>query len=46
MSTLSEILEARTAEAAPELVEPISRDRLKCYSCGHECPIPEGAAER
>ena len=43
MSTLAEILEARTAEAAPELVEPISRGRLKCYSCGHECPIPDGA---
>src|SRR5687768_135167 len=43
MSTLAEVLEARTAEAAPELVERISRDRLRCYACGHECPIPEGA---
>ena len=43
MATLAEVLEARTAEAAPELVEPISRNRLRCYSCGHECPIPEGA---
>src|ERR671911_237734 len=43
MSSLAEVLEARTAEAAPELVEPISRDRLRCYACGHECPIPEGA---
>ena len=43
MATLAAILEARTAEAASELVEPISRDRIKCYSCGHECPIPEGA---
>ena len=43
MATLADILEARTAEAAPELVEPISRDRLRCYACGHECPIPEGA---
>jgi pyruvate formate lyase activating enzyme len=43
MATLAEILEARTAEAAPELVEPISKDRLRCYACGHECPIPEGA---
>ena len=43
MATLAEVLEARTAEAAPELVEPISRDRLRCYACGHECPIPEGA---
>ena len=44
MASLAEILEERTAEAAPELVEAISRDRLKCYACGHECPIPEGAA--
>jgi len=43
MATLAEVLEARTAEAAPELVESISRDRLRCYACGHECPIPEGA---
>jgi pyruvate formate lyase activating enzyme len=44
MATLSDVLEARTAEAAAELVEPISRNRLRCYACGHECPIPEGAS--
>jgi len=44
MTTLAETLEARTVEAAPELVEPISKDRLRCYACGHECPIPEGAS--
>ena len=44
MPSLAEILEARTAEAAPELVEQIERGRLRCYSCGHQCPIPEGAA--
>jgi pyruvate formate lyase activating enzyme len=43
MATLAEILEVRTAEAAPELVEPLSKDRIRCYACGHECPIPEGA---
>ena len=46
MATLAEVLEARTAQAAPELVEPISKDRLRCYACGHECPIPEGADGR
>src|SRR4026207_2522425 len=44
MSTLAELLEARTAEAAPELIERIAKDRIRCYACGHECPIPEGAA--
>ncbi len=43
MPTLADVLEARTADAAPELVESISRDRLRCYACGHECPIPDGA---
>jgi pyruvate formate lyase activating enzyme len=44
MATLAEVLAERTAEAAPELVERISRDRIRCYACGHQCPIPEGAA--
>lgn len=43
MASLAEVLEARTAEAAPELVEHISKDRIRCYACGHECPIPDGA---
>jgi len=43
MPSLAEVLEARTVEAAPELVEPISGSRLRCYGCGHECPIPDGA---
>ena len=44
MATLADMLDARTRDAAPELVEPISKDRLRCFGCGHECPIPEGAA--
>jgi len=43
MSTLGDVLEARKAEAAPELVEHISGGRVRCYACGHQCPIPEGA---
>ncbi|MEO7271429.1 MAG: AmmeMemoRadiSam system radical SAM enzyme [Vicinamibacterales bacterium] len=41
--TLAEALAARTAPAAPELVETIDRGRIRCHACGHQCPIPEGA---
>jgi len=41
--TLQEVLTVRTREAAPELVETIDRGRIRCYSCGHQCPIPDGA---
>ena len=44
MSSLKEVLSQNVHEAAPELVEPIERNRLRCYSCGHECPISEGQA--
>jgi pyruvate formate lyase activating enzyme len=43
MPTLEEVLAARTRDAAPALVESIDRNRLRCYACGHRCPIPEGA---
>jgi pyruvate formate lyase activating enzyme len=43
MPSLADVLEARTVEAAPELIERISKDRIRCYACGHECPIPDGA---
>ncbi len=41
-SPLAPILAARTADAAPELVERLPDGRLRCYACGHRCPIPEG----
>ena len=50
MPTLENVLAERTAEAAPELVDPPSRldptgasARLRCYACGHQCRIPDGA---
>src|SRR5882757_8904220 len=44
MPALKDILDSHVREAAPELVEPLDRNRLRCYSCGHACPIPEGQA--
>jgi pyruvate formate lyase activating enzyme len=41
-SPVAEVLALRTVAAAPELVERLPDGRLKCYSCGHRCPIPEG----
>jgi pyruvate formate lyase activating enzyme len=41
--TLQDTLAARTTDAAPELVEHLDKARLRCYACGHQCPIPEGA---
>ena len=44
MPTLKEIVHQHVREAAPRLYEKLDRDRLRCYSCGHCCPIPEGQA--
>ncbi|HYX22183.1 MAG TPA: AmmeMemoRadiSam system radical SAM enzyme, partial [Thermoanaerobaculia bacterium] len=41
-TSLADILARRTAPAARELVEMLPDGRLRCYSCGHRCPIPEG----
>ena len=43
-TTLQDALGARTTDAAPELVERIDKARLRCFACGHQCPIPEGAS--
>jgi pyruvate formate lyase activating enzyme len=42
LSPVAPILARRTVPAAPELVERLADGRLRCYSCGHRCPIPEG----
>jgi pyruvate formate lyase activating enzyme len=44
MSTLRAILDAQVREADTRLVEHLENNRLRCYSCGHCCPIPEGQA--
>jgi pyruvate formate lyase activating enzyme len=41
-SAIAPVLARRTAPAAPELVETLPDGRLRCYSCGHRCPIPDG----
>src|SRR3954453_23472574 len=44
MPTLRALLDENVREAAPELVESLDRNRVRCFSCGHCCPIPEGQA--
>ncbi|MFY9551216.1 MAG: AmmeMemoRadiSam system radical SAM enzyme [Thermoanaerobaculia bacterium] len=41
-SPVAVTLARRTAPAAPELVETLPDGRLRCLSCGHRCPLPEG----
>jgi len=42
MSTLREILDRRVREADPSLYEKLENNRVRCFSCGHCCPIPDG----
>jgi pyruvate formate lyase activating enzyme len=45
MATLKQVIDQKVREAAPELYEKLDdRNRIRCYSCGHECPIPDGQA--
>ena len=41
MGTRADALSAYTREG--DLSEPIDERRIRCYACGHECPIPDGA---
>jgi pyruvate formate lyase activating enzyme len=43
-TTLKDVLYENVREGARELWEPIDKSRIRCYSCGHECPIPDGQA--
>jgi pyruvate formate lyase activating enzyme len=40
MSTLRDLLNQHVREA--DLYEKLDRKRVRCYACGHCCPIPEG----
>jgi len=44
VATLREILAAddRVRQGDPALWEKLDRNRVRCYACGHCCPIPEG----
>lgn len=42
MPTLRTILDERVREADSALYEKLPNDRVRCFSCGHCCPIPEG----
>jgi len=42
--TLREVLDQRVRNADPSLVEDLGNNRVRCFSCGHCCPIPEGQA--
>jgi len=42
MSTLRSILDQKVREADPSLYEKLDNNRVRCFSCGHCCPIPEG----
>jgi pyruvate formate lyase activating enzyme len=42
LSSLREVLNQNVR--AGELYEPIERNRIRCFACGHCCPIPEGQA--
>ena len=42
MSTLRTILDQQVREADPHLYEKLANNRLRCFACGHCCPIPEG----
>lgn len=42
MATLRDILNQNVRPANPTLCETLDRNRIRCYACGHCCPIHEG----
>src|SRR5512146_1057036 len=43
MAALADVLAGRGEEGAPELCERYNGGWVRCYACGHECRIPNGA---
>ena len=41
MPTLSEVLQSEAIEG--ELYQKLEGKRIRCFACGHRCPIPDGA---
>ena len=44
MPTMADMLAALTRPADPALYDRIDGARVRCFACGHECPIPDDAA--
>lgn len=44
MANLKQVLEENVREASSALYEKLDRSRVRCYACGHCCPISEGQA--
>jgi pyruvate formate lyase activating enzyme len=42
--TLRDLLNRNVQEADRGLYEKLDRNRVRCFACGHACPIPEGQA--
>jgi pyruvate formate lyase activating enzyme len=42
--TLGDLLHRNVQEADRTLYEKLDRNRVRCFACGHRCPIPEGQA--
>jgi len=40
--TLRSVLDERVREADPGLYDKLDNNRVRCFACGHCCPIPEG----
>ncbi len=42
MPSLQIVLDRQVQEADPNLYETLGNNRVRCFACGHCCPIPEG----